>query len=504
MIFEGKKIVLFGHVAVCKRFYVQIRKLLSIIAIVTVDNDSRYSIHRVLTLPIYHIDEWKDYDRKSMHIIICYTTEDERYIYNNIMEKAGMLISDDYTDAPFVLSWFRHQMELDWTKRNIWIFGAGKYGRFFYERYQKSRIHIAGFLSNFDNAAEYMGLPIMRPDSLDRRRSPYIVICSAAYEEMAEQLETLGFIGIQDFCTWEWIPKKMFVTMGPCQVFDIAKVLSCNKNFVDFYYYLFVQETVDAPCSYADKKRLYTYGDICDVVFYRGKSLGDGGLPDNGQVIAEKYYHNALKIYMPFYYFRGQLMQVTQEINPFSLTQHGVSLWFRGDQEVNALLEKNCPVAEIVEAVSDSSYWSEDEIIENFKKELHKIQVLDRISSIKIAGFVEEHYRHFTVFKDGTHFSIELMIFVVNELLRTLNMMPFSREEIREIIDTTEAPYKIAMPVYPCVAKALRMEKQDDFYGFVKLDLSVDYVDFKEYIRRYVEYVLSVKRIIQENGSTFW
>lgn len=504
MIFEGKEIVLFGHVAVCKRFYIQIHRLLSVIAIVTADDDSRHSVHGSLALPVYHIDEWKDYDRKSRHIIICYTTEEERYIYNDIMEKAGMLISDDYTDAPFVLSWFRKQMEVDWTKRDIWIFGAGKYGRFFYERYQKSRIPIIGFLSNYDSAGEYMGLPIIRPASLDRTKSPYIIICSAAYEEMAEQLETLGFVGIRDFCIWEWLPKKMFVAMGPCQIFDIAKMLICNNNFVDFYYYLLVQETINAPCSYADKKRLYIYGDICDVVFYRGRSLGDSGLPDNGQVIVEKFYHNAVRIYMPFYYFRGQLMQVTQEINPFSLTLHGVSLWFRGDQEVNTFLESGYPVEEIVEAVSGSAYWTEEEIIENFKMELHKIQILDRVSSIKIAEFIKKNYKHFTVFKDGTHFSIELMFFVVNEIFKLLNIMPFSKEEMRKIIEKTEPPYKTAMPVYPCVAKVLGMENQSDFFGFVKTDLSVDYVDFKEYIRRYAEYVLLSKRIIQENGSTFW
>lgn len=80
MIFEGKKIILFGHVAVCKRFYIQIHKLLQVIAIVTVDDDISHFINRGSTLPIYHMDEWKSYDRNSMHIIICYTIEDERYI----------------------------------------------------------------------------------------------------------------------------------------------------------------------------------------------------------------------------------------------------------------------------------------------------------------------------------------------------------------------------------------------------------------------------------------
>lgn len=506
MNFEGKEIVLFGSIRSCERFYLQIRKFLSVKAVVTDDEKKYQAMDEKSILPVRYIKKWLDYEKEHTYIICCYHTESERHSYDDIMERAGLFFDEDYTDAWYVLSWLRQRLEVDWAEREIWIFGAGNNGKHFYENYRDCGVNITGFLSNFESENDYMGLPVIRPGKLDQRKKPYIIICSDAWEEMGGYLDALGYESIRDYCFSEWIPKKMFVSMGPCQIHHTAVMLRKNRRFMLMWDSLLIFENIDTFSSPADKRRFCVYGDVADVVFYRSKSLGDDNLPDKGHDIAEKYYKNAMKIFIPFYYFRGQLMQASQTLNPYmSKIALKWPVWIRGDQEINRLVDNGVSVDEIVETVSDIDYWSEEEIQMNYKKELQKIKILDRISDIKIHTFIEEHYQEYPIFRDGTHFGIELTIYIANEILHKIGLAPFSETEIEKAVLKTPGKWKNVMPIYPCVMQALGIhyKEHDGTYPIVKPDGVVDWVDFTEYIRRYAEYVYSVKKIFCENGSVF-
>lgn len=505
---QNRNILLYGRLRPCEQFYLQFSRYLSIESIIT-DYETECVENKEDTVcPIHYIKDWTEYDKSTNYIICCCTEREDRAAYDAVLERKGFFYGEDYIDAVHVLSIFRHHFKVDWFDKETWIFGAGDKGINFYKRYQDTGIKIGGFLSNFEQETVCEGLPVIQPAVLANiaKKNIYVVICSDAWRILAEQLEGMGVESFKDYCFSDWVPKKVFVAMGPCNIYHPSRMLFQNSRFRALYYRLLIIDTLDYCCSLADKKRFSAYGNICDAVFYRIKRLGDDEATDYGQEIVERYYPNAKKIKMPLYYFFGQLLQATTAINPYTVkVKQQDTFWFRGDSEVNKWVEAELSISQIIDKVSDESYWDKNYILENLKKEFHKIRVLDRLSSVKIADFVEKHYRDFILFRDGTHYSIELALHIANKILKMLAIRPFSAEEAENVIAETTSEQKSFMPLYPCVAKALQMESKEsaDAYPIVKSDRSTEWVCFKEYIRRYAEFAYSVKGIVSEYGSIF-
>lgn len=504
---QGKEVVLFGILRYCERFFTQFQRILPIAAIIVTDEETYRTAQSRSSLPVRYYKGWQEHDRKRAHIICCCSEEDRRY-FDGILEEASLFYGGDYTDGLYWLSFYGRKMGLVWPpEKEIWIYGAGNNGGRFYGEQRDRGVRVAGFLSNYEIEESFQGLPVIRPGELLNRENPYVVICSDAWEMMGRELENLGYQGLRDYCFPEWIPKRLFISVGVCQVYYTAKLLNASAGFKALFHHLVFFQPGGFLSSFADEVRVREYGDVCDTVFYRRKSFESDEMSDASCEVIEKYYAGCRRISIPFYYFFGQHMQATRNTNPYEVqTKPPYYLYFRGDSEINRLAEAGVPTEEIMERVSDPAYWTEKEIRENLQKEIHKVKILDKLSSVKIAGFVEAHYREFPIFRDGTHFGMELSIFIADRILEMLDIMPFCGEEADRAVEEAEPPLKACMPVYPCVVRALDLKfgKADSIYAYVKADASVDQVDFREYVRRYAEYVRSVRGILSEYGAMIW
>lgn len=497
--FEDRKIALTGDKRMCRHFYLQFHAMLNIqyyffTKLDRADGDAETFFKEITGIECRFMKTSAVFE-EDLLLILC-TDHALRKAYDQMFFLQGLEWGPDYIDALYVVQYYRHKDNMDLSKKNLWIFGAGNNGEYFYQRYKKA-YSIKGFISNFEEEKEYQGLPVIRPQELSGQNNIYVVISSDADTIMSEKLCELGFIGNENFCFPEMIPKRLFHAVGTCQVIYSAELLFKNPDFYPRYYGCSYFDNIYDPCCKADNRRLKGYGRFCDVVFYNVANAGTTEFRNYKRLIDHDY-KNAMQLFMPFYYFKGQMMQATDTVNPYGLRSYGGQpFWFRGDQEVNHMVEQGYKVEEIVKEVLKEDYWTEQEILSNFKYELKKIEVLDRFSSFPIKEFIEENYQKVSVFVDGTHFNHLLYLYVANQIADVLQIEQITNEDM---LNEKKNQFSI-MPVYPCVQRALNMEPQSSYPFFNIKKESVEYLDIEEYIRRYTGYVMDVCNMRCKTGT---
>lgn len=499
--FENRRIALAGNKRMCRHFYLQFHSILDINYYIFTKYDQMEGEVKGAFEDIPEIEcrymKALDALEQDLLIILC-TDHALRKDYDHLFFQQGLEWGFGYIDALYVVQYYRHKYNMELFNKNLWIYGAGNNGKYFYRKYG-SVYSIAGFISNFEEERECQGLPVIRPEALLKQENAYVVICSDADAMMAEKLCELGLIGNKDFCFPEMISKALFHAVGTCQIVNSAEVLYQNEDFYPRYYGCSYFDNVYEPCSDADNRRIKAYGSFCDVVFY---NIANAGTTEfrNYRILINDYYKNAKQLFLPFYYFKGQMMQATDGVNPYALKSYEEEqFWFRGDQEINHMVEHGCGMEEIISKVLKSDYWSEQEIRNHFRQELKKIEILDRFSSIPIKSFIEENYKKMSVFADGTHFNFPLYLYIANEAANALQI-----EQITDQGYISEIKYDLSvMPIYPCVQKALEMEEQHSYPFYNKEKRTVEYLDIEEYLRRYVDYVMAVCNMYKKNGTHF-
>lgn len=499
--FESRSIALVGDRRMCRHLYLQFHATLNIqyyffTKLDQADDNAELFFSDIPEIKCRYMRTQAVLE-EDLLLLLCIDHAFRRD-YDHLFFLEGLEWGTDYIDALYVVQYYRHQYNIELSKKNLWIFGAGNNGAYFCKIYKKV-YPIKGFVSNFKEEKEYQGLPVIRPEEFLMQKNAYIVICSDADVAMEKKLCRLGLTGEKDFCFPETLPKALFHAIGTCQVVNSAEVLYRNKEFCLRYYGCRYFDNIYQPCSDADNRRMKAYGGLCDVVFYNVANAGTKEFR-NYKRMTDHYYKSARKLVMPFYYFKGQIMQATDDVNPYAMRSYEEEqFWFRGDQEVNRMIEHGLAAKEIVRNIIKEDYWSKQEILERFRRELKKIEVLDRFSSIPIKSFIEKNYKKIVVFADGSHFNYPLYLYIANEIARILQIEPISDQN-----PVSEIPFELSvMPVYPCVRKALEMEDQNRYPFYNKEKRSLEYLDMEEYIRRYAKYVMDIRQMYQKTG-THW
>lgn len=491
---NNRTIGLLGNEKICRHFYLQFFSMLNIKYIFYINDEYETSLKNE-NLKYASLSEILMMKEK-LFVVLCvehaFRTEYDHHLFN-----IGLEFGKDYIDFSYIVQYFCKKNQMTLEGKNIWIFGAGKNGENFYKNY--GRIYnICGFISNFEEEKVFQGFCVIRPADILNKEKVYIIICSDADVLIAKQLERLGLSGNTQYSFAELLPKKLFIGIGSCQIMKIVDVLTENKIFWAQYNVNTYFENIYEPLKDADNQRIKKYGEFCDAVFYQSVNTGLEELR-NYKPIIDKFYINSIKLFIPFYYFKGQLMQATTTINPYTLKSYsGTYFWFRGDQEINSKIENNWSGDEILKEILKDDYWSKQEIIDNFKHELKRISILDRFSLFPIKEFIEKNYKHKLIFIDGTHFSYSLCLYVANEIVKKLHIEPINNiDEMNQM----EGRQTSVMPVYPCVVKALEMKIEDTYQFYNIQEGTLEYLDIQEYTRRYIQYVVSVRDMYIKSGT---
>lgn len=254
---NNKRVILYGESMWCRDFYLKYSGILIIEKIIYCDTQSKWFLDDISSRVTCISSNKINYNSNDI-IVLCSGTG-KREEHDIELYSKGLVYGVDYYDSEYIEHYFLKQMKSQLSKMSVWIFGAGNNGKIFYEN-NKEDYNIKGFISNYDNENEFLGLPVVRLEELLYVDDKFIVICSKDSEIIEKQLITVGMANIRDFCTKWLLERELLVVWGSCQVYSIVDVLYKIEQFNEKYCCIAIFDSEYQECNHADKQRLYLYG----------------------------------------------------------------------------------------------------------------------------------------------------------------------------------------------------------------------------------------------------
>lgn len=368
-----------------------------------------------------------------------------------------------------------------------------------YRQYCAS-LSIAAVLTD-DSLDELPVTHLTKQDILDRSYEGMLLLCDDAVDSpLASLLYFNDFVFEQDYIDivsfrcqrgdYNHAGKKsLFVAYGNCHIRDVVAALLRHKGFREKYA---VRYFPLANLSAAEERQLAITAAHCTVFFYTIERFSTRYRD------AEKYIRarndTCIRIGLPCYDFRGYFPQTNPDVferNEFDILRDMYSPYQRADMNINQMVHDGIGDQEIADRLHGDLY-EESEILLHYQKCLHKLGVMDRLSSIPIAPYVTAEGKAVRMFKDPSHFSDNLIFFLAKSVLEKIDLT----DDYQESDKTCIHPFS-EVPIYPAVARALRLTfwMPDATYTLRLTDGCIQ-VTFPQYIVAYTSYcraVLNVK-----------
>lgn len=188
-------------------------------------------------------------------------------------------------------------------------------------------------------------------------------------------------------------------------------------------------------------------------------------------------------ISFPYLYFSGYWPDRSISLN----REYLKSLSYQ-DYVIHELATKGYTNTEIIQELNKIDLYDRNFVLENVELTLKELSRREAITDIKIADFIQEHYRDYYLFHEANHPSDIIGFNVANQILRILNMPIIPKPHGVESLGYHQAP------IYPSTISHLGLTFVD---GTSKYRYSSQKITFnesiEEYLRRY--YILRDRSI---------
>ncbi len=317
------------------------------------------------------------------------------------------------------------------VKRHIVLFGCGKFASDFYHTY-KDQFVIDYALSN--NPAEHIfspeigtGFEVRRP-AVKKGKGPLIVICAAAYEEIAEQLTLLGYTPFEDFTDYEMMElsmggKKPALLYGVCHLRGVCDCLRHSADFMaryePFYYASYL------PRSAYQQMRLGYLAEMCELFVY---SLAV--MPQEARknaALLGRLKNDTKRYCLPVAYFGGYFPQrerTWNDMNRYAVqcTGYDYTPFSYGDCWLNQCIDRGMRLEGVLESLHGETAYDRDFVLRYLDREWRQLELQERQSDFKILDYVKENFQKRRLFRNEAHMENEVLEYYARQLLRKLGL----------------------------------------------------------------------------------
>ncbi len=383
--------------------------------------------------------------------------------------------------------------------RHAVLFGCGKVAKEFYFRY-KSLVTIDYALSN-DSAERIFSPEIgtgyeVRQPAPKRGKGPLIVICAAAYEEIAEQLILLGYTPFEDFLDYQMMElllggKKPALLYGICHLRGICDCLRHSADFMarydPFYYASYL------PHSAYQQTRLGYLAERCELFLY---SLAV--MPREAQknaALLSRLKNDAKRFCLPVVYFGGYFPQrerTWNDMNRYAVqcAGHNYTPFSYGDCWLNQCIDRGMTADDVLESLRGETVYDRDFVLRYLDREWRQLELQERQSDFKILDYVKENFQKRRLFRNEAHMENEVLEYYAKQLLRKLGLadeLPHIDERLMRCSQHL---------IYPGVADTLGLEwdverEPLDLYTYAGWRT----VTSREYVEIYLETCGKIKKL---------
>lgn len=387
-------------------------------------------------------------------------------------------------------------------QKDIVLFGAGAFAKNFYRDF-KEELHIQYCISN-DNGQNVFCVdgreicPVYCVEKAVWEEHRFIILCAEKHEEMERQLSAYGLQYGTDYMDSGLFRtlssnKKIAVFYGVCYMRALHHCLVESPFFTDIYdsYYWLSYRTRNA---------------IEQEMFRLLLGMADLYICHEAVVSENRAYISLLKqgcrvIRIPVVIFNGYHPKSGDRVaedNVYSIissdTYYGT--FITPDDVVNRCIRENRELSEILKLISDVDYYEKDFLERNYRREIRKIEVAEAAADIRISDYLLENHGKKRLFMNEKHISNCVIIELAGRVLETLELdriLPEEELNMRRLLYTTE------VPVYPSVIDRLSLTVYgtNPKYRMFVFGRELD-VSFEEYIERYYEYCMMMKKCMEE------
>lgn len=290
--------------------------------------------------------------------------------------------------------------------------------------------------------------------------------------------------------------RKIMVLFGNCQTVAIQYYLQYNKEFSEKYCilsmpYMWLPESVQ-KYEWLFKNEIFKEIDI--LVTQNISVNNKFGSIFATQNVLKKLSSDCkiVKIcncYSDCYY--------PQFLNKFEINEKYIKINENGlaifknqiDYNVVKMITSKKSIEEILDIISDNSFYSKKELFTFFWDELEKNIEREKDCDVKICDYLESHLMTEILFEGNNHPSEKVLMEITRRLLKVLeidNIEIYAEGGIH----AWGIPGEDRTPIYPSVINQLGI--QDDFNLLYRLPTGKK-VSFREYMKSYISTIFDLK-----------
>ncbi len=360
------------------------------------------------------------------------------------------------------------------TSKDIIIFGAGIEGEKFVYRYF-GEINISCFWDN-RKSGELLGYQIKKPSY---GAEEFIVVASAAYLDIRDQLTHMGYCEFEDFIPVQIFQKKLAVAYGNCHMDAIRKYLESHRRFTAEYGFY------PLPAIHIMQGMNLEYQNIlqkCDLFLHQSVRKEN--------VYGEQYASEHMLQYikkscvvisvpnlygMPKYLFPQLDMRNQKSIGDFCP--------FFIDSNIAFWIESGMSKEKIKQKILEGGVYPKSDIINLWASFSMKLHGREKEWDIKISDYIFRNYKKEKLFNDINHITSGLAREIA---LRILTYMGYQDGIYRELPLLDE----LEIIVYRDVKEALGLEFEETNIRKYskKCSLNNNEMDMDEYIEQLYRY----------------
>lgn len=384
--------------------------------------------------------------------------------------------------------------------KEIVLYGIGVEGEKFYYLY-RDKYKIICCVDKYRKGC-FHNIPVYSPEKAYKYLKNYFVVIAArekSYRQIKEVLDSYHLTEFQSYKRSTFLGKDLAILYGNCHMDILAEYLKNNPEFDRKFeiriHHIYIDNEKNIRDEEINQCRLLIIQDIQNENFLK---------VDGKDEIINKFELNCQIIIVPNLFgcnlFWPQLRSGKVRERKRAWEKHIGENRIReiddmyqlniirsmdyDDEYIESVFEKES-VSEIVKSILENDLYRKDDILDNFKKQMMKIQEREKNCSIKIADYIWENYQNIQLFYEPTHPTNALIIEKGKRILKILGIPEFDCE-----IESKMDGYELI--IYGCVRKALGLkfsqkyirkhQKECTLHGYA--------MDITDYVEAYVNWIL--------------
>lgn len=283
--------------------------------------------------------------------------------------------------------------------------------------------------------------------------------------------------------------KKICIIYANCQNKLLAEYLLkspiFNREYTikKFPVHLLIQGKKRIPDELLKRAKLFIYQPVKDIHGICSTKHILNKLPSDCQCISFPPLY--FKGYHP-QYCKNPVNKVIKPVYPFGVMPYG-------DSNIISMLEQGQSVSEISEKLSDPDFYSREFLLSNVNSSLVELARREATLNIKVSDFIKNNYQHHYLFYTVNHPTDILGIYVVNQILKSIDISPLN-EELYVRKYTTGILDKQQTPIYPSVIKKMQLIFIDENAVYKHSSFCTNNMTLNRYIDEYANlYLLTSK-----------